>query len=64
MNYKIPSLENLRRHWRLSTILEASNKSLWNNVFWYVKVCIFWSVFNTLYIKMKHKSLKDSLRTK
>ena len=29
-------------HWRLSTILETSNKSIWSNVFWYVKVCIFW----------------------
>ena len=32
----------LRIHWRLSTILETSNESVWSNVFWYVKVCIFW----------------------
>ena len=32
----------LRIHWRLSTILKTSNKSVWSNVFWYVKVCIFW----------------------
>ena len=32
----------LRIHWRLSTILETSHKSLWSNVFWSVKVCIFW----------------------
>ena len=32
----------LRIHWRLSTILESSNKSVWSNVFWSVKVCIFW----------------------
>ena len=25
-----------------STILKASNKSVWSNAFWYVKVCIFW----------------------
>ena len=28
--------------WRLSSILKTSNKSVWNNVFWYVKVHIFW----------------------
>ena len=33
----------LRIHWRLSTILETSNKSVWSNVSWYVKVCIFWN---------------------
>ena len=32
----------LRIHWRLSTILKTSNKSVWSNVFWYVDVCIFW----------------------
>ena len=32
----------LRIHWRLSTVLKTSNKSVWSNVFWYVKVCIFW----------------------
>ena len=31
-----------RIHWRLSTILKRSNKSVWSNVFWYVKVFIFW----------------------
>ena len=29
-------------HWGLSTILKTSNKRVWSNVFWYVKVCIFW----------------------
>ena len=28
-------------HWRYSTI-ETSNKSVWSNVFWYVKVWINW----------------------
>ena len=23
-------------------MLEASNKSVWSNVFWYVKACVFW----------------------
>ena len=32
----------LRLHWRFSTILETSRKSVWSSVFWYVKVCIFW----------------------
>ena len=30
-------------HWRLSMILKTSNKSEWSNVFWYVKVYIFWN---------------------
>ena len=33
---------DLRIHWRLSTILKTNSKSVWSNVFWYVKVCIFW----------------------
>ena len=32
----------LRIHWRLSTILKRSNKIVWSNAFWYVKVYIFW----------------------
>ena len=31
-----------RIHWRLSTIFKRSSKIVWSNVFWYVKVCIFW----------------------
>ena len=31
------TFSELRIHWRLSTII----KSVWSNVFWYVKVCIF-----------------------
>ena len=34
--------ELLRKHWRLSMIFKKSNKNVWSNVFWYVKVCIFW----------------------
>ena len=33
---------SLMIYWRLSTILKTSNKSVWSNAFWYVKVCIFW----------------------
>ena len=32
-------------------------QNVWSNVFWYVKVCIFWSMY-ILYIEIKHKSLK------
>ena len=32
----------LRIHWRFSTILNTSNKSVWSNVFWNPKVGIFW----------------------
>ena len=33
---------SLKIHWRFSTILKTGNKSVWNNVFWYIKVRIFW----------------------
>ena len=32
----------LRIHWRISTILITSKKSVWSNDFWHVKVYIFW----------------------
>ena len=32
----------VRIHWRLSAILKSTNKSVWNNAFWYVKECISW----------------------
>ena len=32
-------------HWRLSMNLKTSNKSVWSNGFWYVKLCIFWKSF-------------------
>ena len=35
-------LVDLGIYWGLSTILKTSNKSLWNNVFWRLKVYIFW----------------------
>ena len=34
--------KDLRIHWKLSTILKTSNKSVWSNGFRYVKVCILW----------------------
>ena len=34
-------LFGLTIHWRLSTILKRSNKSVSSNIFWYVKVYIF-----------------------
>ena len=33
---------SLRIPWKLSTILKTSNKSVWSNLFQYVKVYIFW----------------------
>ena len=37
------SLEKYWRiHWGFLTILKTSNKSVWSNVFWYVKVCLLW----------------------
>ena len=35
--------------------LETSNKSVSSNVFWYVKYAYSESVFNALYIEIKHK---------
>ena len=35
-------VEVLRIQLKLSTILKTGNKSVWSNVFWYVRVCIFW----------------------
>ena len=39
---KVLIITLLRIHWRLLTILEISNKRVWSDVFWYLKVCIFW----------------------
>ena len=39
---EIRPLFSLRIHWRFSTILKRRNKSVWSNVFSYIKVCIFW----------------------
>ena len=42
---------NLRIHWMLSTILKTSKKSVWNNISWYVKLCIFWKCIHyTIYL--------------
>ena len=35
-------LGRLRIHWRPLTIFKIGSKSVWSNVFCYVKVCIFW----------------------
>ena len=45
----------VRMHYRLLTILKTRNKSVWSNVFWYVKVLCSESLFNTLYIEIKYK---------
>ena len=33
----------LKLYWKLLTILKTSNKSVWSNAFWYVKVYMFWN---------------------
>ena len=35
-------LKTLRIRRTLSTILKTRKRSVWSNVFWYAKVCIFW----------------------
>ena len=48
----------LRMHWRFSTILKTSTKSVWSNVFWYVKVCIFWKCISFIIRWDKTQMLK------
>ena len=36
------TLSSLRIYWRLLMMLKTSNKSVWSDDFWYLKVCIFW----------------------
>ena len=50
----------LRIHWRLSTILKTSNKSVSNIDFWYVKVNIFWKIFQYTINWDKTKMLKKN----
>ena len=45
--------------WKLSTILKASNKSVWSNVFRYVKVCISWKFIQYTIHWDKTKMLKQ-----
>ena len=49
---------NLRIYWRLSTILETSSKSVWSNIFWYVKACIFWKYIQYTIYWDKTQNLK------
>ena len=51
-------IDHLRIHWKLSTILETSNKSVWSNVFWYVKVYIFWKCIQCTILWDKTQMLK------
>ena len=55
-------LLNLRAHWRLSTILETTNKKVRINVFWYVKVCIFWKCIQCIIHWDKIQILKNPFR--
>ena len=58
------SVMYLRIHWRLYTILKTSSKSIWSNVFWYIKVCIFWKCIPYTMHWDKMQILKKSLQTK
>ena len=62
MTYFIPFYDwytHLRIHWRLSTVLKTSNRSVWSNVFWYVKVCIFWKCTQHIIHWDKTQTLKS-----
>ena len=48
----------LRIHWRLLAILKTRNKSVWSNVFWYVKVDIFWKFIQYTILWDKAQMLK------
>ena len=50
----------LRIHWRLSTILKTSNKRVWSNVFWFIKVYIFWKLIQYNIHADKTQLLKKS----
>ena len=54
----------LRTHWKYSTILKTSKKEYEVMFFDTQKYVYSESVFNTLYIEMKHKYYKKFLRTK
>ena len=45
-------------HWRHSTILKTSNKKVWSNVFWYVKVCLLWKCIQYTIYWDKTQTLK------
>ena len=42
IKFAFSDLTTVKYTLKLSTIFKTSNKSVWSNVFWYVKVCIFW----------------------
>ena len=48
----------LRIHWRLSMISKKSNKSIWRNVFWYARICIFWKCIQCTIHGAKTQMLK------
>ena len=54
---------DLRIHWRLSTILKSSKKVYEVNVFWYVKVYMFWKCIQYIIHWDKTQTLKKFLWT-
>ena len=57
-------LDDLRIHWRLSTILKTSKSSVWSNAFWCVKVCIFWKFIRYTIHREKTQMLKRFISDK
>ena len=53
------NIVNLRIHWKFSTILKISNKSVSGNVFWYVKVYIFWNFIQLTNFLRTNKKLQS-----
>ena len=50
----------LRIHWRFSTILKTSSKSVSSNVFCYVKVCILWKCIQYT-IRLNQTQVKNEI---
>ena len=57
---KIGTLSRLLRiQWRLSAIFKRSNKSVWSNIFWYIKGCILWNCIQYTIHWDKSQTLKN-----
>ena len=58
------TISDLRIRWRLSTMLKTSNKSVWSNAFWCVKLCVLWKFIQYTIHWDKTQMLNKFLRTK
>ena len=51
------------KHWRLPTNFNNQKNSVWNNVFWHIKMCIFWKCIQySIHWDKTRISKKNSLR--